>query len=111
MRSNLEIITSLYDKYYQGDKARHWYFDLLARNYKPKNVLYPGGFIHINASYVFPKVTYVDDNKNAIRFFKVIDDVIKLIDLKKSIKILPHLNFMEKTIILKSMKTQKAMIS
>lgn len=78
-----KVVDSLYEKYYEGDKARHGVFLELANCFTPKRVLYPGGFIHVNASFVFPSVTYVDNDKNAKRFFKCHNEVRALIDQSK----------------------------
>lgn len=94
MKSNSELIQKLYDEYYgEKYKARHSYFEALSKYFSPMKVLYPGGFIHINASYVFPDVTYVDNNKNAIRFFKIPADVLEIISKQKSYDKKPTIQF------------------
>lgn len=44
-------------------------FQLLLEKYDINKVLYPGSFVHITPSFVFPIVTYVDSDKNARKFF------------------------------------------
>jgi len=68
-------VEKLYEKYYAGEGARRGLFDALAAWSRPGRVLYPGSFIHITASFVFPSVVYVDNNRDARRFFAKMDDV------------------------------------
>lgn len=88
-----EIVDSLYEKYYGGDKARHGVFSALASWCSPKRVLYPGSFIHVNASFLFPSVTYVDTDKNAKRFFKYPNEVLSLIEQNKVYAETPEFKF------------------
>ena len=44
-------------------------FVIIAEKYHVKNILYPGSFIHITPSLVFPVVTYLDTDKRAKAFF------------------------------------------
>lgn len=90
---NKNSVTELYQKYYSGDRARHDLFRAVAEKYTPQHVLYPGSFIHINASLVFPKVTYIDNDKQAKRFFANQEDVIKLINKHKTYPQKPVIDF------------------
>ncbi|MDJ0962183.1 MAG: hypothetical protein QNJ88_16135 [Acidimicrobiia bacterium] len=44
------------------------------------NVLYPGSFVDVAASFVFDSVTYVDNNRNAARFFADTSGVDEIIE-------------------------------
>jgi len=84
---------NLYTKYYGGKKARREFFDALAAWHHPERVLYPGSFIHVTASFVFPSVVYVDINRNARRFFSETDAVAALIEKNKIFPQKPALVF------------------
>jgi hypothetical protein len=58
-------------------------FVAIRNKYGCKSALYPGSFIHITPSFIFPEVIYVDSHSQAKRFFKNIKDVIEIINSKK----------------------------
>ena len=61
----------LYKKYHvDRNDERLGQFTILAEKYNVKSALYPGSFVHITPSFVFPVVTYVDTDKRAESFFK-----------------------------------------
>ena len=61
----------LYKQYYvDKDFEQLGLFLALSEKYSIKNVLYPGSWIHITPSLVFPLVVYVDSDKRANIFFK-----------------------------------------
>jgi hypothetical protein len=63
----------LYNEYFvERDFERLDLFQLLAEKYGIKSALYPGSFVHITPSFVYPVTTYVDTDKRAKTFF---DDV------------------------------------
>jgi hypothetical protein len=67
MKNSLEI----YKKHYvYKDDERLGLFLKLAEKYEVKNVLYPGSFVHITPSLVFPRVVYIDSYKKSADFFK-----------------------------------------
>jgi len=86
-------VENLFDKYYAGDKARRGAFDVLASWRTWERVLYPGSFIHVTASFLFPSVTYVDNDRNAKRFFLQMDEVRALIERNKIYDEAPQLTF------------------
>jgi hypothetical protein len=60
----------LYKKYYLDNNNENiGQFKILAENFNVKSALYPGSFVHITPSLVFPKVTYIDTDKRAKAFF------------------------------------------
>jgi hypothetical protein len=60
-----------YQKYYiDRDYEQVDLFRLLKNQYDISNVVYPGSYIHISPSFIFPYVVYIDSDKNAKRFFK-----------------------------------------
>lgn len=61
----------LYKTYFiDRDFERLDLFQLLAERYKLASALYPGSFVHITPSLVFPKTTYVDTDKHTKQFFQ-----------------------------------------
>jgi len=60
-----------YRKYYiDRDYEQVDLFRLLKSSYRISKAIYPGSYIHISPSFIFPYVAYIDSDKNAIRFFK-----------------------------------------
>ena len=61
----------LFEKHYTNkDYEQLDLFVKLSEKYEIRNVLYPGSFVHITPSLVFPQVVYVDSIKKAADFFK-----------------------------------------
>jgi hypothetical protein len=59
-----------YNKYYiDRDYEQVDLFRLLKNQYDISKVVYPGSYIHISPSFIFPYVVYIDTDKNAKRFF------------------------------------------
>ncbi|MFC1968069.1 hypothetical protein ACFLVX_01595 [Chloroflexota bacterium] len=60
----------LYKKYYLDNNNENiGQFSILAEKFNVKTALYPGSFVHIAPSFVFPEVTYIDTDKRAKAFF------------------------------------------
>ena len=61
---------ALYHKYHL-DRAdeRFGMFESLASQLSIERVLYPGSFVHVTPSFIFPRATYVDMDKRAKQFF------------------------------------------
>ena len=59
-------------------------YQLVANKYNIKRALYPGSHIDISPSMVIEDVTYIDNFKGTIKFFKEINDINKYINGKKS---------------------------
>jgi len=61
----------LYKEYFiERDFERLDLFQLLAERFGVQSTLYPGSFVHITPSFVFPKTTYVDTDKRTKQFFR-----------------------------------------
>ncbi len=61
----------LYKEYFvHREYERLDLFQLLAERFGVTSALYPGSFVHITPSLVFPKTTYVDMDKRAKQFFQ-----------------------------------------
>jgi len=62
---------SLYKKYYiDRDYEQVDLFRLLKDSFGIRRVIYPGSYIHISPSFVFPEVVYIDSDKKAIKSFQ-----------------------------------------
>ncbi len=70
---------ALWDKQntHPGDRWR--LFSAVAGTFAAERVLYPGSYVDIAASFVFPKVTYVDSDARAKAFFSDISGVNEII--------------------------------
>jgi hypothetical protein len=74
----------IYKKYFIEKKfERVDLFKAIESKYGCRNVLYPGSFVHITPSFVFPDVVYVDNDSQAKKFFNDISQVKKIIRSKK----------------------------
>jgi hypothetical protein len=55
---------------YEKKMQRADLFKVITENHQIKTALYPGSYIHISSSFFIPEVVYVDNDKNAIKFFQ-----------------------------------------
>lgn len=60
-----------------GDRRR--LFDAVAEAVDASSVLYPGSFVDLAASFVWPRVTYVDMDRRAEQFFADVEGVAELL--------------------------------
>jgi len=68
--TTLNTSISLYNRYFVDNHyERLELFQLLAEKYPIVRVLYPGSFVHVTPSFVFPMTVYVDNDKQAKKFF------------------------------------------
>lgn len=76
-------ILDLYNKYFvKRQFERLELFQLIAAEFDVQRVLYAGSFVHVTPSFVFPFVVYVDNDKQANKFFKT-PDLQEFIDERK----------------------------
>jgi hypothetical protein len=77
-------VLRLYHEFYQERQfERLDLFEILADRFNVRRALYPGGFVHITPSFVFPDVVYVDNDRQAKQFFGK-PEVLKYIAQRKS---------------------------
>lgn len=69
----------LWDKQNRHPGDRHRLFGAVARVCAADHVLYPGSYVDIAASFVWPSVTYLDEDDRASRFFEDDDGVRELL--------------------------------
>ena len=80
--------------YTELQMERDGLFAAVARAYRCQTVLYPGCSIHVNPSFHFPHVVYVDTSDTARRFFAAAADVLRLIEDRKRYARPPHVRFL-----------------
>lgn len=86
-------VQEAYGKYYAAGHARRGLFEVLAKWAPFRRILYPGSFIHLTPSFVFPSVVYVDNNRDAKKFFSKMDDVLAFVKRNKNYRQNPELAF------------------
>ena len=60
----------LYNEYFiDRDFERLDLFQLLAERYDIRGAVYPGSFVHVTPSFVYPLTAYIDSDKRAKKFF------------------------------------------
>ena len=69
----------LWDKQDQHEGDRWRMFRAVGEEVPAATVLYPGSYVDIAPSFVFPSVTYLDSDKRAARFFADTDGVEEII--------------------------------
>lgn len=74
-----ELTERLWAKQNQHDGDRWRLFAAVGETVDAPRVLYPGSFVDVAASFVFPSVTYVDADRRAPRFFDDVDGVNEII--------------------------------
>ena len=68
-------------------------FQAFQSQFPCQTVLYPGCFVHITASFVYPHVVYVDQNPNAVEFFANHHAVLQFINRRKIYRRRAYLRF------------------
>ena len=64
------FVHELYRKYFIDRQfERLDLFQIISGKFDLQRVLYPGSFVHVTPSFVFPHVVYVDSDKQAKKFF------------------------------------------
>lgn len=82
-----------YDKYYSDrDNEQLELFQLLDDRFAVTRVLYPGSYVHVTPSFVFPDVTYVDNDKKAMAIL-VTTDVVPFVTSRKVYEGTPNIVF------------------
>ncbi|MGM0897000.1 MAG: hypothetical protein ACQEV0_03820 [Bacillota bacterium] len=72
-----------YQMYINKAGDRKALYKAVAAEYGIRNAIYPGSFIDISPSLVIPEVTYIDNFKGAIRFFKQMDGIKNYVEKNK----------------------------
>ena len=76
MKASTERLWAKQDRHV-GDRWR--LFKAIQTHLKPTDVLYPGSYVDVAPSFVFPAVTYVDVDKRARQFFDDPEGVTEII--------------------------------
>jgi hypothetical protein len=82
-----------YEEYVAKTGSRLRLYRMIAQSYDIKSALYPGSHIDIDPSLVIENVTYVDNFKGAIKFFKKIEIVDEFLQANKEYPQECHFNF------------------
>lgn len=75
----LEQTRKLWEKQDQHEGDRWRLFRAIGSHADPHHVLYPGSYVDVSPSFVFPSVTYVDVDRRAAAFFKDTEGVNEII--------------------------------
>lgn len=78
-----QTIIERYKEYSNKIGDRKSLYTSTVEEYGVQTAIYPGSYIDIAPSLVIPKVTYIDNFKGAIKFFKEIDTIKKYIEENK----------------------------
>jgi len=82
-----------YKKYYVNrDYEQVDLWRLLRNQFGISKVVYPGSYIQISPSFIFPCVVYIDSDKNAIRFFQS-SKLIEMVNQRKEYSEDPEIVF------------------
>ncbi|HPJ22363.1 MAG TPA: hypothetical protein PLP30_09700 [Clostridia bacterium] len=68
-------------------------YKAVATEFSVKSAAYPGSFIDISPSLVIPEVTYIDNFKGAVKFFRDIDSIKEYIEANKEYTEQTHIDF------------------
>jgi hypothetical protein len=90
---NREIIEE-YQAYTKKIGNRKTLYKIVADEYNIKTAIYPGSHIDLTPSLVIPKVTYIDNFKGSINFFKHIDSIKEYLEQKKEYPDSCEINFL-----------------
>lgn len=87
------MIIETYKEYSSKIGDRKLIYKSVVKEYDIKMAIYPGSHIDIAPFLVIPKVTYIDNFKGAIKFFKEIETIEKYIEENKDYKSLCEIEF------------------
>lgn len=86
-------IIETYRDYANKIGSRKVLYKVVAKEYDIHTAIYPGSHIDIAPSMVIPKVTYIDNFKGAISFFKHMDIIKEYIDQNKEYEEICEIDF------------------
>ena len=71
LKNNHTQAAQAYKRYYiDRDYEQVDLFRLLKNEYDIASAVYPGSYIQISPSFIYPHVAYIDSDKNAVRYFQ-----------------------------------------
>lgn len=82
-----------YIKYREQFSYRDRLYNSISKKFYINKALYPGSYIDIAPSIFIPDMTYVDNYKGAITFFKSLDEIKQYINIQKKYKVVPKITF------------------
>lgn len=87
-------IIDMYQEYGKKIGNRKALYEVVTKTFSVQSALYPGSHIDIAPSMVIPSVTYMDNFKGAIRFFKDIEEITEYIEQNKEYPDKSEINFL-----------------
>ncbi|MGB3633045.1 MAG: hypothetical protein WA982_03305 [Rubrobacteraceae bacterium] len=88
-----ELVLRTYEDYEESRGDLSGMFSALAGDFNINRVLYPGSYVHLTPSFVFPTVVYVDTDKRANKFFADRLSVEALVNKRKQYDGRPEITF------------------
>ncbi|WP_381415247.1 hypothetical protein NPX79_00880 [Spiroplasma endosymbiont of Anurida maritima] len=79
----MQEVVKEYQEYASKIGDRKSIYEKVVDKYNIKTAIYPGSHIDISPSFIIPNVTYVDNFKGTIKFFKNIDKIINYVEENK----------------------------
>ena len=90
----MKDVVQTYQHYYvDRDYEQLDLFRLLKSEFAIHKVVYPGSYVHVSPSFVFPDVTYIDSDKKARAFFNNDGQLRALVQIRKNYQAEPKLTF------------------
>lgn len=89
-----KLTRQLWEKQDRHPGDRHRLFSAVGKVVPAESVLYPGSFVDIAPSFVFPRVVYVDMDKRAARFFQDSAGVREIVASQKGAPREPDFSFL-----------------
>jgi hypothetical protein len=80
---NYQDIKEKYEEYSKKIGNRKSLYKKIVKRFNVGSALYPGSHIDIAPSIVIPKVTYIDNFKGAIKYFKEIEPIVEYVNTLK----------------------------
>ena len=85
----------IYEEYRKTPGERLAIFSVLSERFPIERVLYPGSYLHLAPSFVFPDVTFVDTDRRAREFFRDTALVQEIVTSRKIYSQAPAVMFCE----------------
>ena len=89
----LSFVEKLYKQYYSNRAYEQLdLFRLIKNKYGVEKTIYPGSFVHISPSFIFPDTVFIDSDRNAKKFF-IQNELFGFIDKRKEYDEDPKISF------------------
>jgi len=88
-----KVVLELYEEYERSRGDLEGMFSVLADAFLIDQVLYPGSYVHLSPSFIFPSVVYVDTDRRTKQFFADHTGVEALVNARKRYDESPEITF------------------